>query len=263
MPWLKSRSHIFTTQQLLKMIKKVHLVVTLFVLALQLSAQQDTIVVSYENSILNGERIVDYTNKWKVTVVDSEGKGTPNKVWTDYGQIISLDGKKYFHRVQDLYDPQMNLQDTWINMVEHKTLVPISFSTLKPNGGFAHYQFAGDKITGSTNLVNPDEVTEIDLTLGEKVYDWNLYGMLLVGLPMKKGLVAKFPFYAPQSSGLGWITASITGKESMKLANGKMVQTWKIVTDQGLTFWISENAPYVIKLELQLQNSSKLIWETI
>ncbi|MEP1093729.1 MAG: hypothetical protein ABJG78_01390 [Cyclobacteriaceae bacterium] len=245
------------------MSKKFFAAVALFTVSLQVSAQKDTLIITHQNNVLDGSRITDYTNKWKVTFVDAEGKETPNKIWTDCGQIISLDGKKYFHRVQDLYDPQMNLQDTWINMVEHKTLVPVSFSTLNPTGGFAHYQFDGGKITGSTNQVTAGEVTEIDLALEEKVFDWNLYGMLLVGLPFKNGLVVKLPFYAPQQDGLSWVTASVGDKESVKLADGKGIETWKVLTDQRLTFWISEQAPYVIKLELQLQNNAKLVWETI
>jgi len=245
------------------MLKKLLVSVILFTVALQTSAQQDTLVITHQNNVLNGERITDYTNKWKVTFVDAEGKETPNKIWTDYGQIISLDGKKYFHRVQDLYDPQMNLQDTWMNMVEHKTLVPVSFSTLNPKGGFAHYQFNGAKITGNTNQATEGEVTEINLALEEKVFDWNLYGMLLVGLPFKVGLVAKLPFYAPQQGGLGWIAATVVGGESVKMPDGTSIQTWKVLTNQRLTFWISEQAPYVIKLELQLQNDAKLVWETI
>ncbi|MEP5611418.1 MAG: hypothetical protein ABJP45_04180 [Cyclobacteriaceae bacterium] len=245
------------------MFRKLFISAVLSALTIQIYAQQDTLVITHQNNVLDGERITDYTNKWKVTFVDSEGKETPNKIWTDYGQIISLDGKKYFHRVQDLYDPQMNLQDTWINMVEHKTLVPVSFSTLNPKGGFAHYQFDGAKITGNTNQATAGELTEIDLSFDEAVFDWNLYGMLLVGLPFKTGLIAKLPFYAPQQGGLGWIAASVVGKESMKMPDGKSIQTWKVQTNQRLTFWVSEQAPYVIRLELELQNNARLVWETI
>ncbi len=226
-------------------------------------AQPDTLEINYGSDLLSGEFIKDYTNKWKVTFIDALGNSTPNKIWTDYGQVIKLDGKKYFHRVQDLYDPNMNLQDTWINMVEHKSLVPVSFSTLNPSGGFLHYQFDGDKITGRTNKIKEGEVTEINIELEEKIYDWNLYGMLLVGLPLEEGLVAKMPFYAEQLKGLNWITVSVEDEIQMNLPNGKTTQTWKVNTDQGLTFWLSKEEPYVIRLELQLQNDARLVWETI
>ncbi len=242
---------------------RILLVLVFLLLRIQTWAQKDTVVVNFDSGILNGKLIRDYTNTWKVTYVDAQGKETPNKIWTDYGQVIKLDGKSYFHRVQDLYDPNMNLQDTWINMVEHESLIPVSFSTLNPKGGFLYYQFEGNKIRGSTNQVKEGEVTEIDIELEEQVYDWNLYGMLLVGLPMQKGFVAKIPFYAQQSGGLNWMTVSVIDTEALTLPDGENIQTWKVATDQRLTFWLSRDAPYVIKLELQLQNNSKLVWETI
>ena len=182
---------------------------------------------------MDGSIVKDYTNKWKVTYIAADGTETPNKIWTDYGQIIELDGKKYFHRVQDLYDPKMNLQNTWINMVEHETLAPVSFSTLSPRGKFSHYNFSGVKITGSTNLASKENnSTPVEVQLEEAVYDWNLYGMLLVGLPLKKGLIAKMPFYGPQANQLKWLVASIQGKEDLELPNGNGISTFKINTNQ-------------------------------
>ncbi len=236
----------------------------LLFLTYAVQAQSDTLVLKPGNKLIDGTIIKPYTNKWKVTYFDAQGKAVPNKIWTDYGQIIKLDGKQYFHRVQDLYNPKMNLLVTWINMVELKTLIPVSFSTISPSGGFSHYQFDGNHIVGSANNLSKElEVTSIDKTLEESVYDWNLYGMLLIGLPLKVNLIVKLPFANTPSGELKWLVAHVTGKVQLPLPDNKTIATWKVNTNQNLTFWLSENAPYVIKLEAYLPNNTKMVWEMI
>ena len=220
-------------------------------------SQSDTLVVSFGSNVLSGKFIEDYTNKWKVFYIDSTGKSTLNRIWTDYGQLITLDEKKYIHRVQDLYDAQLNLQDTWINMVEHETLRPVSFSTISPTGSFSYTSFAGKKVSGSSNKTG--EVVSFDETLELEVFDWNLYGMLLVGLPFDSIETAKIPIYNAQST-LSWVTVYVLEKELIKVGE-KNIETRKIKTDQGLTFWLTKSPPYVIALELELPNKSKLRWE--
>ena len=233
----------------------------LFQIVLIGNSQQDTLLITPTNGLLDGSIIRDYTNKWKVTLVKPNGEEVPNKIWTDYGQIIELEGKKYFHRVQDLYDPQMNLQDTWINMVEHKSLLPVSFTTLKPDGKFSHYQYKDNTVKGRNSLNPKDSLIVTEIDFGQKVYDWKLYGLLLVGLPLKEGLIAKIPFSGPNS--LQWLNVHVIGNETLTLPNRKKIQTWKVETNQNITFWISKSAPYVIKLDLQFANGAKLVWEVI
>lgn len=230
----------------------------------ELTAQRDTVIVTPGGNHMDGSFIENYTNKWKVTYQTANGQSTPNKFWTDYGQIITIRGKEYFHRVQDLYSPTWELQDTWINMTERKSLTPVSFTTISPQGKFAHYEFNELAVNGKSNgLPANDEVSEVSQVLEAEVFDWNLYGMLLVGLPMKKGQVYKLPFFDTTSKSLKWLSAFIEKKESIKLPNGEKIEVWKVVTDQTLTFWISKSAPYIIRLELYLQDNNKLIWEVI
>lgn len=231
-------------------------------LSITVFGQKDTLVISYGDERLNGKFLTNYTNKWKVTFVNADGSTIPNRIWTDYGNIIELDNKSYLHRVQDLYDPQMNLQDTWINMVEQKTLAPQIFTSISPNGTHRHYKFNGNNISGKVKQPN-EEAIATDTTFNQGVYDWNLYGMLLVGLPLAEGLIARIPIYSAQTNGLDWLTANVVGREDAQLDNSKSISTWKVITDKSLTFWLTKSAPYVIKLELQLPNDTKLIWEMI
>ncbi len=232
----------------------------LIFMTLSVFSQVDTLVIKPNGEHIKGDIIKPYTNKWKLTFVDAQGNKTPRGVWTDYGQIITLKGVKYFHRLQDLYNANMELTDTWINMVDYKTLKPVSFQTINPQGGFSLYQFDGNKVIGRTNLNKEKSIKESTASLKSNVFDWNLYGMLLVGLPFKKDLVAKLPFYDSNTNTLKWLVLTIEKSEQVKLS-GKEYKTWRIVTNQKLIFWMSEESPYVIKLTLDLGNNSFMLWE--
>lgn len=241
-------------------LRKILALLFLCIISCQASAQADTLVITPENGVLDGSLIKAYTNRWKVTFINSDGAQVPNKIWTDYGQVIELADQKYFHRVQDLYDPSMKHQDTWTNMVELESLIPVSSSTLKPSGLFSYSDYEGSVVRLRTNTKSQDStVVQSEIDYGRKVYDWSLYGMLLVGLPFEEGLIVKMPIVGADS--LQWLHAHVSAQELLKLPNDKKIKTWKVETNQSLTFWISESAPYVIKLELSLQNKAKLVWE--
>ena len=240
--------------------------ILVFIVVLQttflLAAQPDTLLINHNSKYISGKIIKPYTNKWKVTLIKPTGEKVENKIWTDYGQLIELNGIKYFHRVQNIYDAQMNLLDTWINMVEHNSLIPVRFTSIKPNGEFSYITFNSTRIESITNINSKDgSLTNSSNKVKEGVFDWNLYGMLLVGLPLKTGIIAKIPFFDSQTNTTNWLIVEVIKKEKIVLPNEQAVETWKIKTNQNLTFWISKESPYVIKLELQYPNSAKLLWE--
>jgi len=240
----------------------INLLSVLLLFSFSTFAQNDTLVLSVGNKLIDGSVIKPYTNKWKLSIVNGEGNSKPNGIWTDHGQIIELNGVKYFHRVQDLYDANMNLTDTWMNRVELETLKPISFQTINPKGGFSFYDFDDHKVKISTNLNKEKKTIESEVPLEAVVFDWNLYGMLLVALPMKENSIMKLPFYDARTNKKQWLIARIEKSEMLKIGR-ESILTWKIVTNQRLVFWISKESPYVIKLTLNIGNNSHILWEAI
>ena len=224
--------------------------------------QGDTLRVDVGNSLIDGSFINDYTNKWNVYVVDAQGNEVLNRIWTDYGQLMELNGTTYLHRVQDLYAPDHSLADTWINMVEHKTLKPQKFYSIQPTGRMAYFNFYDDSVSFINNLTSPDLSFSSGVTnLVAPVFDWNLYGFLLVGLPFEEGAVYALPFWSAQTQQVQTLIAEVHGKEVITALSGRKMETTKISTNQGLVFWLSKEAPYVLWLELSLPNGSKLVWK--
>lgn len=216
------------------------------------------------SSKIDGSFIKPYTNQWKTTRVDKNGQKTlVYKRWTDYGQVIEMDGVKYFHRVQDLYNATGQITDTWTNLVEHKTLLPKLSHRINPNGGFFHFEFTSNAIKGrKSKTPQGGESTQVAFTLDKPMYDWTLYGMLLVGLPFKANTSHSLPHMNFQTGKEDELKATIKGQEIVKASPGKKVKAWRVETNKGMIFWLTKKAPYVIRLEYTV-GEAVLIWEML
>jgi hypothetical protein len=221
---------------------------------------QDTTFVESVDEIIKGDFIEPYTNKWQVSLIDTSGTKTTVRFWTDYTQILELNGVDYLHRVQDLYGSDNELQETWINIVEHKSLVPLRFTSQNASGGMMNLDFSPEEIIVKSNA--DDQVYAPQrFEISQQLYDWNLYGMLLVGLPFKEGEIYKIPFWSQAVSSVDYVTTEAEGKEMIKTLTGASISTQKNTTDKGLTFWLTKEKPYVIQLELQLPTGATMLWE--
>lgn len=216
------------------------------------------------NSPVNGSFIRSYTNQWKTTSLGKNGqKKIIYKRWTDYVQIIEIDGTKYLHRVQDLYNAQGQLTDTWTNMVYHQTLLPQLSKRSNPNGGFFHYEFTPKAIEGKKSKTpQGGEVITVNIPLQKPVYDWTLYGILLVGLPLKAQATYTLPIINFQTGKETPLQVQVKSQERVSAGKGKTRKAWRVETDKGLTFWLTKKVPYVIRLELKNKDAT-LVWEML
>ena len=221
---------------------------------------QDTVYVQPGNGVIQGAFLEPYTNKWQVSVVDTAGNKSTVRIWTDYMHILELENENYMHRIQDLYSPGLQLQETWTNIVRVKDLIPRRFTSQNASGGLLNLQFEPDKIVIKSNAEGREYTPEA-VEISESLYDWNLYGMLLVGLPFEDGQIFSIPFWSQATQSVDYVTAEIKEKEKISTLSGENIETQKITTDKGLTFWLSKEKPYVIQLTLQLPEGSTMIWE--
>ena len=216
------------------------------------------------SSKIDGSFIKPYTNQWKTTRIDQNGKKTLiYKLWTDYGQVITLDGVKYFHRVQDLYNASGQIVDTWTNLVDHRTLLPKMTHRISPNGRFMHVNFSSDKIQGrKPKAAQGITSTEVNIEIQKPLYDWTLYGILLVGLPFASNTSHTLDCIDLFSGKEISLKASIKTKETVTGAQGQKVKAWRVETNQNMVFWLTKKAPYVIRLEYKVGGAT-LIWEML
>ena len=238
----------------------------LFIVILMLSAglcrAQESTLVQPEQRIIDGSFIEPYTNQWRVSIIDSTGDRKTVRYWTDYAHILELNGKKYLHRVQDLYDAEYNLQQTWINVVDTKSLLPERFYSVGSNGSVFSIEFDGENVIYGSRKEKKG-FSQKAFRAEHELYDWNLYGILLVGLPFEEGGVYRIPYWSRQASGEDILTVTIQGREKVKTLSGREWGTVKLDTDKGLVFWLTKNKPYVIQLTMEMENGGTMKWEML
>ncbi len=212
------------------------------------------------SDLVSGDFIAPYTNKWKVVIENANGNSTDALIWTDYSQIMEVNGTKYIHRVQDLYSPDHSLVDTWINMTELETLKPWQFQAISPTGSFSFLEFSDESVIIRTNRNNQRSTVSDTMKIDTPLFDWNLYGMLLVGLPFEKETKYSLPIWQPGVNQPNKLTVTVEGKETIQTLSNQQIETFKLTTDKGLTFWLSKEAPYVIQLQLNQPNGARRMW---
>jgi hypothetical protein len=98
------------------------------------------------------------------------------------------------------------------------------------------------------------------LDILEIVFDWNLYGMLLVALPFEVGKTYELQVWLPNVNEVGTVLSKIEAEETIITLSNKKFDTFRISTDKGLTFWLTKKAPYVIQLQLNQPNGARRMW---
>lgn len=224
---------------------------------------QDTLKVIPGDKVINGSFIKPYTNKWEVYIQTPEGNETHIRYWTDYVHILEQDGKAILHRVQDLYGPDRSFQSTWVNVVEHESLIPIRFTSHAPGGALLLLQFENEEIIVGSNQAGTENFSSDTTKTDQLFFDWNLYGMLLVGLPFEEGKTFELPFWSAQMGMRASVFATIGKQEQVKTLSGKKYDVVSVSTSDGFTFSLSKEAPYVLKLVWKLPNGNTMVWKTI
>ncbi len=240
--------------------KSIISILLLFILPLSIYGQSDTVKILSTSGLVDGSHIKPYSNKWRVYGIDEKGNETLQTIWTDYVQTIKMDGKQLISRTQELYSPELNLQEVWTNLFEQKTMLPLRASQLRTNGTFLYQEFDGPQVKVRQKLEGK-EVTEVLHNYEVSPYDWTLYGVLLSALPLKVDWTGSIPtLNAQDQSKAAWLNVHVASKETLTTEDGRKFTTLKVVTDRGLVFWLAKKAPYVIQLELQPTPKQKILW---
>jgi hypothetical protein len=225
-----------------------------------LGAEKDTVRITTQYNVFDGGFIRPYSNKWKVYFLEGDNEPVLERIWTDYMQSITIDNVDYLSRTQELYGAELELQEVWTNLFVQKTMLPKRASQMRMDGTYQYIEFESKQVKIK---IKQAEIEERLLTHTYEYvpFDWSLYGVLLSALPLKTGWVGKFPILDFQSENkAAWLLVTIQGKESIITEDGRVFETFKIVTNQGLSFWVSKKAPYVIQLELQREEGQKNLW---
>jgi hypothetical protein len=211
-------------------------------------------VVRPGDGVVDGSRFEPYRNAWNYTRRSATGDVELEGRWTDNLSFVEEGGVELIVRRQEI--PTAEGNRVLINRARRSDLLPLSFEFLTDEG----QTLQRIDFESTTLLVTAGGQEPVSVDLSEPVFDWYLYGVLIAAFPLEEGYEVRFPgLTATLDSILRRL--AVVARESIPSADGTPTQCWKVDTDERLTFWISENAPYILRVYKQLEDGGSLSWE--
>jgi len=218
--------------------------------------RQPTLAVG--DGAISGRRLTPYANAWMFSVRRPDGQQIDQGIWTDVLRRREMGGRSLWERVQGM-TYNNGLMSSTINRFDPDTLAPVTAEQHTPDGRVVRRSFAGrhvsSRITPSPGA--PEQVHEADMPV--PVYDFNggMYGMLLAAQPLRLGYRGVLPAIAEFTDDYDTVPFRVVGRERVRAGYLGPTDTWVVAVGEptAMTFWISERAPYIIRLILPMSGS--------
>src|SRR4030095_6235059 len=231
----------------------------------------DPATVSVGDKTVDGSFIQPYKNKWKLVGTAPDGSVKEMGTWSDDVQVVDLDGRKVLKRRQSWnYGTGI---ETYINIVEQKTLTPILSQYVNSAGLYYRFEYGrdGKTVRYQRSPPTPDDsgpfkvsapMEQGEIVTDTPVYDFNsgMFGLLIAGFPLKAGYTVRFPVLnvVTPSKVPAWIDCRGEGKETVAAGPGKQVEAWLVVanspaTKEVMRFDLTKEPPDTIRLRQEWQ----------
>jgi hypothetical protein len=217
-------------------------------------ANPASVKVNVGDATMDGSALKPYTNLWKLTITNKDGKSVPAGAWTDDMKWVEIDGRKLLQRTQIAAISLSTRATVTINVFDPKTMAPVRTEWRATNGDYRILEFDKTHIKRSWKdaAAHPNPTDE-KLEVERPVFDFygGMYGMLLANLPLKKGYSVTLPAIEEDTNAFAWVTATVTGQEMVSTGGGKQVLAWVVESNTSLgpmKFWLTKEAPYIIRL---------------
>ncbi len=221
----------------------------------RLTAASDPSVVRPGDRVVDGSFIQAYRNAWRYSHKTASGKLAAHGRWTDEVSLEIVDGEEQIVRRQRF--PTVAGFRILVNRARRSDLAPRSFEVRADGGQTLQRVDFGDS---QIDIAFFGQAEPVSAPLPEPVFDWYLYGILVAGFPLETGYAAKFPALN-QNLQPTMRTVKVVGRESIPGPDGAPKPCWKVVSDDGLAFWVSREAPYVFRVRKQYDDGGSKLWE--
>jgi len=211
----------------------------------------ETKKVSVGDPVVSGSFIRPYKNLWRLTYTKPTGESMAAATWSDEVEEITVESRRLFKRTQ-IAKYVNGGYSTLINVFDPRIFAPVSRDFRRKNGMFNHIDFVPGSISFQRADAPGTDVKQGTVKLDTAVYDFygGLYGLLIDGFPLKAGYSATFPSLDEGTDNIRPATFKVLREEMVEAGPGKQVKAWVVVCeDDGMmTFWLTKEAPYIIKL---------------
>jgi len=207
---------------------------------------------------VTGARLRPYTNRWKFTRQKPGGPAVEAGIWNDLLEATTFEGRPALKRTQTVQYAKKDIRTSIVDVFDPKTMEPFAFDySRSSDGNTRHVDFRHEAVTyrhTDSKEARPEETT---VRLGMPVFNfYGLYGVLVSTLPLREGYATEIPALDTDKMAIDWVPVRVVGRETVEAGPGKTRRTWVVETTPKLygkmTWWVSEEAPYVIKAVLEI-----------
>lgn len=201
------------------------------------------------------DRLKPYENVWRYSATLADGSVKVQGLWTDRLDAVTIGGRTLFRRVQGMTYVS-GLTSATINVFDPDTMLAISSEIHKVDGTWLKRTFDGTSVT-ETRGSSPADKTGVvtSASLPQPVYDFwgGMYGTLFAAMPLKVGLKGSLPSIAEFEPSPKPASFEVVGEEDVPAGRLGTVHAF-VVKSEGMTFWISKAAPYILRLDIAMGN---------
>jgi len=227
------------------------------------------VVVSVGDASVRGDRLQPFKNKWHMSVTTADGKVLEDAgTWTDQLETVAVDGRACWKRTQiatyKARNGEVRATSKTVNAFDRRTLAPVYREFEKRVAGNENTRtkisFGESSLRIESTEQGNTEVKDLPVSPAFDFYG-GVYAMLWVALPLKQGFTATFPSYTEDEhpEQVQQVTYKVTGRESIDAGPRGKVNAWIVESNTmigSLKYWISEDAPYIIRMDFRQKNGA-------
>ena len=211
---------------------------------------------------IDGSFLQPYSNRWRFSSTKPGGTPVEMGVWTDRMERTTYKGLPAMRRTQ-VAEYKNGIRLTFVNVFDPHSMASLTFDYERSDTGEKRrLEIAGRRAIFRRDPGKGDEPEQdYAAALGHDVLDFydGLYGILIDSFPLKQGYAATFPAFDTDRACVDWVTLRVTGRERVEAGEGKTAETWVVHVETktygSSTWWLTREAPYVIKAALVLAAS--------
>jgi hypothetical protein len=223
-------------------------------------------VVEVGDRRVSGAALRPYTNLWTWSVTDARGVH-PQGTWSDRFEIESAEGKPVGRRTQEQRLPDGRVVLT-VNVFDLATMAPLEREWRAFDGRRNLLRFHGSEVEQRL-VAKPGAAEESNqFKLSAPVFDFNggMYGLLLRAFPLRDGYSGTLRAISEDGGKMQEVRFAVRGREQVPGRGGGPVQAYRVEADTPdygvMTFWLSDEAPYIIRLSFRA-NGGLILYEMV
>ena len=249
--------------QIASMRRSIIILLSTWVSAGLLSAEPLPITVG--DGTINGDRFEPYTNRWEYSIKPPGKDVVKIGIWSDEMVAATVDGHAAYVRKQIAGSYKTGKSTVTVNTFDARTLAPLRREWIDRNpANFTRISFAGKALAVERFAAGPQPgpnapppapiATSAEIQLNASVFDYHggMWGMILAGAPLRVGFEGSFQTLDEFNPTISTVTFKVVRQEEVTAGPGKKVQAYVVEADSAkgghLVFWITPEAPYVIRL---------------